>query len=601
MDAVATFDSTKDFLQLLLKGIQDGKTQLPDFQRGWTWDDDHIKGLLASISLAFPIGVVMLLDTGNEAVRFLPRPVEGVTLSAPQPPDRLILDGQQRLTSLFLALVSQQPVVTKDARGKSIRRWYYLDVAKCLDPNSDREDAIVSIPEDRQVRNFRGEVIKSYSTPEEEYEAGLFPLSQVFDYAAWRRGYSRYFRQDDVKLDLFDQFEQKVIEAFKQYQVPLIILRRETPKEAVCQVFEKVNTGGVALNVFELLTATFAADNFRLRPDWAERTKRLGRHRVLQGLENTYFLQSVALLSTYMRSRETAGAAVSCKRKDILQLSLDEYKRWADPITTGLERAAKFLHSQCIFSARDVPYTTQLVPLSAMFVALGDDAETEVARAKLERWYWCGVFGELYGGTTETRFAKDLPEAVDWILRGGPEPTTVADAHFPAMRLRTLRTRNSAAYKGLNALLLHNGARDFRTGERIEISHYLEESVDIHHIFPKAYCQQIGINPGRVDSVVNKTPLAAKTNRIIGGNAPSAYISVIEQRFKTAPSELNAIVHSHLIPPDILRQDDFEAFYAAREAALLEVIERATGKPSIPSTEPEDEEVPEEELVGLVV
>src|SRR5581483_6074058 len=149
MDTTTNFDSTKDFLSGLLQSIRNGKIQLPDFQRGWVWDDDHIKSLLTSISLSYPIGAVMLLETGNTGVRFKPRLVEGVELSISINPDQLILDGQQRLTSLFLALYAGKPVETTDARGKHIKRWYYIDINKTLSPNGDREDAIISLPEDR--------------------------------------------------------------------------------------------------------------------------------------------------------------------------------------------------------------------------------------------------------------------------------------------------------------------------------------------------------------------------------------------------------------------------------------------------------------------
>jgi hypothetical protein len=152
VESMTTFDSTKESLIDLLQSVKQGKTQLPDFQRGWVWDDDHIRSLLASVSLSFPIGAVMMLQTGNPDVRFKPRLVEGLTLANSPEPERLILDGQQRLTSLFLALMSGVPVSTRDRRDKPINRWYYLDIAKALSPNGDREEAIVGIPEDRQIR-----------------------------------------------------------------------------------------------------------------------------------------------------------------------------------------------------------------------------------------------------------------------------------------------------------------------------------------------------------------------------------------------------------------------------------------------------------------
>jgi hypothetical protein len=156
MQLSTTFDSTKEQLSDLLATIRTGKTQLPDFQRGWVWDDEHIiRSLLASISRSFPVGAVMMLQTGNPNVRLKPRAVEGAVLPSGAEPERLILDGQQRLTSLYQALCAGQAVATKDVRGNPIKRWYYLHIPTALDKNADREDAIRAIPEDRITRTFR--------------------------------------------------------------------------------------------------------------------------------------------------------------------------------------------------------------------------------------------------------------------------------------------------------------------------------------------------------------------------------------------------------------------------------------------------------------
>lgn len=88
----------------------------------------------------------------------------------------------------------------------------------------------------------------------------------------------------------------QVYQRFLQYKVPTIELKRQTPKNAVCQVCEKVNTGGVTPTVFELLTATYAADDYNLRKDWEERSERLRKHDPLSGLEATDFLTAVTLL-----------------------------------------------------------------------------------------------------------------------------------------------------------------------------------------------------------------------------------------------------------------------------------------------------------------
>lgn len=586
--AVTTFDNPKESLPELLKSIAQGKTQLPDFQRGWVWDDEHIRSLLASVSMSYPIGVVMMLQGGNPDVRFKPRLVEGVGLSSPGEPERLILDGQQRLTSLFQSLLSGAVVKTRDSKGKPVERWYYIDMEKALDPTVDREDAIVAVPGPRKVINFRGDVEADYSTPPLEQRAMRFPLSKVFDSADWRTGFFEAWDYDKDKIKFWNRFEQEILEAFKQYQVPIIALRKETPKEAVCQVFEKVNTGGVSLNVFELLTATFAADDFNLREDWDARQKKWRPHKALAGLQNTDFLQAITLLASYQRRSSTPGAAVTAKRKDVLKLTEKEYKTWADAATDAFIEAAKLLHSQKIFEARDLPYRTQLVPLSAILALLGEEAETAGAKEKILRWYWNGVLGELYGGAVETRFSKDVPEVVEWVRNGGQEPTTVQDASFLSSRLLTLRTRNSAAYKGIAALVMRAGAHDFRKGDPLDHQLYFTEAVDIHHIFPRKFLTTLDVEKGRQDCIVNKTPIAAKTNRMIGGVAPSRYLSRMQQKAQLDPAKLDGFVASHLIDPTTLRNDDFHAFFESRSEALLGAIERAMGK-AAQRTEVEDE------------
>src|SRR5690606_23760656 len=91
---------------------------------------------------------------------------------------------------------------------------------------------------------------------------------------------------------------------------------------------------------------------------------------------------------------------ITCKRKDILRLTLDDYRTWIDQAIEGFVKAGRLMHTQHIFSDRDLPYRSQLTPLAAILTTLGDRADHEGVRAKILRWYWCGVFGELYGGAT---------------------------------------------------------------------------------------------------------------------------------------------------------------------------------------------------------
>lgn len=590
--AVENFDSTKEFLEELLKKVADGRIQLPDFQRGWVWSQEGIASLLASISQGYPVGTLMFLRAGGET-RFRQRPVEGVH-AVSKDAESLILDGQQRMTSLFQAITLNAPVQTHDERGRKVAGWFYLDIEAAVDPEVDRELAVKFLPEDRIDRNPRRKTTLDCSTPEKEYGAKLFPLNQILDSSDWAEGFREYYDYAKPIRELWKNFSTDVVKRFERYQLPLIELGKETPREAVCQVFEKVNTGGEALTVFELLTATFAADEFELRPDWEERRNAWlndSRYRVLEHVKDTDFLQIVTLLATQERNHVwLAGGGdrdraprVGCRRAEMLRLSLEDYRGWADRAVGALLTTAEFLYEQSVYDTKFLPYGTQIIPLAAIFATLGEEAETPYAREKISRWFWCGILGEMYGGSTESRFARDLPDVVAWV-RGKPSvPRTVEEAQFSAGRLETLRTRNSAAYKGIYALLLKRDISDWRTGANIKADTYFDHAVDIHHLFPQKWCEDQGIPRDRYDGIVNKTPLSAKTNRSIGGRAPSSYLARIQEENKSSTEQMDSYVERHLIDPEHLRADDFETFYETRSALLTDLVAEAMGKPVTPS------------------
>lgn len=621
--ADAKFKTNPFDLPELLKDCNSGALQLPDFQRSWVWDEDRIKSLIASVSRAFPVGALMTLETGG--VNFKPRPIEGAPVAAKAiAPRYLLLDGQQRMTSLYQVSVRGEVVETVTAKKKRVKRWFYIDIEKALDGTADREEAIIGVPEDKLVReNFGREVVLDLSTREAEFQALHYPVSMVFDWDDWQDGFNDYWKDDD-KRALFRTFKKEVLESFRNYRVPVITLESSTSKEAVCVVFEKVNTGGKPLDAFELVTAMYAADGHELRKDWYGDEAARGRHRlfaealrpagmasgIIANVANTDFLQVVSLFHTraLRRQAEAAGKqgkelpAVTANRQALLNLPLNAYKKYEMQVEWGFLQAAKFLHMLHIYRIFDLPYQSQIVPLAAIIADLGVDWEHAAIHAKLVQWYWNGVFGELYGSTVDTRIAKDFTEVPSWIA-GGPEPSTVSETVFRADRLKTMRMRLSAAYKGVNALLMKEGAHDFRSGQKFDHIVFFGENVDIHHIFPQDWCRHHGYRPEVYDSIINKSPLSYRTNRIIGGDAPSAYLARLEAGNPTTPAigaaPLDAYLRSHLIDPALLRADSFEAFMADRQQRLLALIERAMGKEAYHGDVPDEGEDDERDDDGV--
>lgn len=569
-----------------LKWTMSGKIQLPDFQRGYKWEDERIRQLLVTILRGHPLGVVMLLKAGNDQIRFKPRPVEGTAVPAGTVAESLLLDGQQRLTSLTQALTGYGVVNTMDSRGKTMTRRYYVDMQLALHGEDRIDEAVVSVPGDGIVRSDFGRVIeKDYSTPDKEQHAGMFPLRLLYaDAMSW------LFDLPD--RELAKGFNEAIIKPANTYNIPAIELDNATSKSAVATVFEKVNTGGLALNVFELLTATFAGDktyfdehgtDFRLNDDWKETQAKFGTYPVLANLENTDFLQAVSLLATRKRNLADSGArppAISAKREDVLKLALDDYLEWVDPLREAFLWASDFLADRHIFDTRFLPYPKQLVPLAAIRVVMGHDADLIGPRAKLVRWYWCGILGELYGSAIETRFVRDLEQVPKWAVSNADAvtPNTINDAIFVESRLHSLRTRGAAAYKGLYALLLGNEARDWMEDKALDKVQYVNLAVDIHHIFPQKWCNDHDIDDEHRESIVNKTAISATTNRMIGGAAPSVYLAAIEKKAQISSDRLDELVDAHLVPANLLRADDFDSYFAARRERLCQLVEQGMGK-----------------------
>ncbi len=593
-----TFDSTKTNLYDILKDVHKGKIQLPDFQRGWVWDDNRIKGIIASVAKSFPIGAIMLLETGNESIRFKTKPVEGAPNNGTKP-ELLILDGQQRITSLYQAIITNKVVTTRNAKNYEIKRWYYIDMVKALDLDTDLEEAIFSINEKKIItENIGRDIVLDLTTEKQEFENLMYPVCMVDEYDDWRTRFSEYWDYDREKIKFWNEFERKIIKGFNGYQLPVIVMKRGNPKEAVCQVFEKVNTGGVSLTVFELLTASFASEEFDLKEDWAKIKGSFNDFPVLKSTSNTDLIQAITLYSTYQRRLDHSYSgvsenlpAVSAKRKEMLNLNLEDYLKYREDIKYGFIKASKILTENNIFSARDLPYTTQLISLAAILAHFKEQIDNVGYKQKLMQWFWCGVFGELYGGANETRYALDLVQVIDWILNDKGEPKTVFEANFSPSRLSTLRTRNSAAYKGIYALILSNNAKDWLSASHINMSTYFSESIDVHHIFPVAWCQKLenDIPRNDFDSIINKTPLSGRTNRIVSGDAPSKYLNRLMERAAVNYDVFTQIVESHLLNIQLLESDDFYRFYNDRKERILQKIEQAMGK-TIPRDTPTEEE-----------
>lgn len=594
MSQITSFNPIKTDIEDILSEIDKAKLQLPDFQRSWIWEDARIISLLESVSRGFPIGAILTLK--SDGPRFLCRTFEGVKEKNDKP-DTILLDGQQRLTSLYRSLFSKDPVETRDEKKKKIHRYYYADLER-ISRQADKgnfDDCFLSVNEDRKkIGQLRG-VLIDLSSSDLEWKQAMFPLNITFDMTAyddWKDGFIT--TRADGK-DLINKARDTVLKNIRRYFIPVIELDANTSNEAVCTIFEKVNTGGVPLTVFELLVATYAGEGFRLLGDWLAQRERMvsSSQQLLKDIERESYLTAVLVVSQLK-----ADTRIACKRGDLLSMSKDAYLANRESVTTGFIRAAKLLHREGIIIPRDIPYPTQLPALAAVYSVLNEqEANLDPLSTKLARWLWCGIFGEQWASGVDSRTARDVPQILSWI-KGGDEPESIREAFLTEDRLLRLSSRISAAYKGVSSLIYRSGARDFRSGDPITTQMIFDNNIDIHHIFPRAACDNLGVAKLQRECIVNKTPIDAFTNRSIGGHLPTKYLKNLEENPKhNIPHErLNEILMSHNIDAAAVRSDNFNEFFNKRKEYFIGLVETLMGKKVIRGTEEEPEGTVEEDI-----
>lgn len=562
---------TKDMgITKLMREIECGVIQLPAFQRDWIWDDDKICSLIASIISAYPIGALMFLECDDESPLGC-RPIEGVT-TVSKKPKNLILDGQQRLTSIFSAMYnSNKPVTFKVKPWKNSRKknfYYYIDIAKALEIGEDKTESITGYEDKKNI----------YDTSEAQFKNKKFPLNIILNSAEtsnWEDGYKKYHEFDDDIKKEFNLFREKIITRLSEYEIPVISLEKDTPMEAVCKVFEKINSKNQPLTKFDLVTAIFAKQDksFKLREDWKQLESKYFSRGVLENFSPENFLRAFNLIVNYKKF--SGGEKYNPKKMDISKFKLSDYNNYAKELAYGFDSARKILNEEGILTEKNLPYTSQLIPL-AVICTLSKSNNSDVVRKKIKRWYWCGVFGKLYeNAANDTKFFNEVVDVMRWIADGEILPASVNNFEFDANKLSEIKS--GALFKGIIALIVKNDCTDFYSGKIIKNLYRDGGEVEIHHIFPKDYCSK-KYPEILFESIINKTPVDKKTNKNMGNRRPSDYLSkCIADGTISSEEVLDKYLKSHWIEPADLYNDNFKSFIEHRKKFLLDEIANVTG------------------------
>jgi hypothetical protein len=318
------FYPSSEKLRFLLESIHHREVALPDFQRDFVWDPRATEELIESILQNYPAGSLLRIKNSS-GFFFAPREVAGAPALDGHSPSYLVLDGQQRLTSLYQALY-----------GTGNHR-YFMSMQGLLD-GDDLDDCVFYLRKRRAKRRL--------GTIEKQAADLVFPLEVVFGQSD---GFEEWLDQVlDLRPEAGDarkELKQRLrdlrkawVQNIEDYEFPVVTLAEETEAEAVCTIFETLNRTGVKLSVFDLLAARFWPENVRLRDLWDDAQT---QYPILQefGVDPYYILQAIAIL--------TAKAAPSCKRGDVLKMEVGRIEEGWEPVVRGVAEMLQMLRDDC--------------------------------------------------------------------------------------------------------------------------------------------------------------------------------------------------------------------------------------------------------------
>ncbi len=572
----------------LVEQAHEAKLCLPNFQRDFVWPRDNVADLLRSVVRRYFVGSLLLLRCDPQKPPFAPSPLQGAKPLYREPqPELLILDGQQRLTALLYALTAPD----LNLKDSTQRRWFFLDLNLLLtDPDDDE------IVFDRAKREMDG-----LDRVEIQYERHVLPCTVLFkqgEFLTWRDGLDDWLREQSPALHQRFRTEwrdhwTKAVTDFQTFEVPLVELPRveEADSEAigrVCAIFEKLNSTGVELSIYDLLTARLYRYGIKLHELWNAACNEHQRLATWSGGKADAHKFGVLLLRTLALSR-----GLDPKPRFLIDLQPNGFERDWQRAAVAMERALELVmhvgpDGFGVFKQDRLPGYGLLPVLAALRAQIDDRKLGERPRADLRRWYWCNVFLERYSSAVESKSRKDYSELLDYWIKDKPEPDVFVEARArlgaEGYSIRDSASFASSVYSGVFSLLAVRGARDWRRGENIQ----LQELQD-HHIFPQAYLRRHAIiNRVRVNSLVNRTLISDETNNRIKDSAPAEYV-VNREIFPSGASD--GLLMPHFISPgaleemekasEALAQSDverhYEAFLALREAAIISEIRQVCG------------------------
>lgn len=563
-----------ELLKTLLEQAGECRLVLPDFQRDFVWKPSDVIKLLASLLNGYPIGGLLFMESPEI---YGQRPLDGVTLTQGQKAktnSRIVLDGQQRLTSCFRAFCNGLNVDKYPGR-------YYFNYGAFLDNSSLRNSEVEELVSFVREKEVKARLANTAS----EQAGALFPLDIIFqnprgtDYSKWLSDFTfSKATGDKGKFDSLSQLQSDFIRGFIEkitgYQIHYEEIKKGTSSDVICTVFETINTTGKRLTVFDLLVARCYPNGMNLREKLELALDRVSIKLFDPEGESIAPIAIPRIIA--LREKETA------RRGEILELPPEVIgKNWNFAVD-ALERALEVMTERYgCYGERFVPFVDIIAPMAIIlssdkFEGSSDDFE------KLDRWYWRCVFSQYFISATETKMQRTVRqwlgkegESEGWIQNDALEPDSVKEFSYRTSILDDVSRVDNAVYRGVISLLLARKVHDFGP-ERRSLSAARWEEIEDHHIYPKAFLGPNGLKGEKVNNIGNRTPLMRSTNASIGNLAPNVYLTNPEI---VGGQPLDDVLAEHLIDRGIvLKQfsvEHYDEFLSTRKKEIFSAIKAA--------------------------
>ena len=568
-------DPVKKTIEDIFKDVEKGKVAVPKFQRYWTWDRPQIEELWESIFRSYYIGSLLHWETGEQ--RLGTTPIEG----APETEKNAdyILDGQQRITAIYYAI--KQPKIELPNTTKPY--VFFVNINAVLNHESHSSDIVDSYTLEKAEK-------KNLFNQKTQFTKKIFPLSELknnggsnwlFEFQDYLQDEEEYSKED--ARSYYEKLNMLFGYVWSKYEIPVVKLSNTLSDENVIKVFERINSKGTPLDVFDLLNARFALYDIILKDEW-EKVQNLHENMKNWYPKNDkipiYILQSLSLVKKgYLRRSQILTVDEEYKISKNFQNEdfLNDWNEMAKFVEVAIKRLTDTRYGFGAVNYSLIPYTVMVPIIAALLKTIADRNDKTSCMEKISLWYWNTISGDNYSGSTDSKGEADYKVMVDWFDNPNEKPfSNIQVEDFDISK------SSSAIYKGIMCLVAKKGALDFIENDPPDYS-----KLEDHHIFPKSNAKKYNAKVNDINSILNRTLIFEETNRWITNKDPSDYLTEIMNMQHIDEKEMRRRLETHLISSeafDCMLKNDFEGFINAREKTVAEEMNRMTGNQTPEST-----------------